>query len=224
MNSKEKILQSFEKAGIPIVAIIYSLTVVIQFNAVLEKLGWRVFSILALLMSICWTVYVWTAKIPSSIAPNQFIHKYGKVARYLAFSSTLIAIIPTWYSILPTSSRIPPILFKLYNNSDQPVSLSHFGSALFTIPDGPFSEMQVAATRVRVYSSQGNDSLVVPAKSNCFIVTQFLNEGLLIPLIEQGDVALRIVIETNDGRVIQRYGIPFTKKFILSGYYELKLE
>ncbi len=224
MNSKENILQALEKVGIPIIAIIYSSTVVIQFSTVLEKIGWRIVSLSALIICIGWSVYVYTAKIPSSIDSKQLIHKYGKFARYLAISAVLVALIPTWYSILPTSSRIPPILFKFYNNSNKPVSLSHFGSAFFTIPDGPFTEIQIAATRVRVYASQGNDSLVVPSKSDCFIVTQFLNEGLLIPLIEQGDVALRIVIETNDSRIVQRYGIPFTKQFILSGYYELKLE
>jgi len=221
-NSRDKVVQALERLGIPIVAFLYAMTVAVQIGNAFDKLGWRLTSILILLLSIGWAVYVWTAKRPNVVEPDHLMQKYGRVVRLLALAAVIISFVPAWFSILPTGPKVPPLLMSVRNTSDHTIHLSQFGEAFFSVLDSPFSDSQVAACRIRVSTSRGNDSLAVPSRDSIWLAVQFLNENDLVPWLERGDVAVRVIVTTTDGYIMQREGIPFTKDYILSGYYQLE--
>jgi hypothetical protein len=220
-NSRDKTIQVLEKSGIPIVASLYAVAVAVQIGNAFDKLGWRIMSILILLLSMAWAVYVWTAKRPNIIDPGHLVQKYSRTVRVIAFGAVIISLVPAWFSILPIQPMVPPLLMRVHNTSSEPIQLSPFGEAFFSVLDSPLSERQVAATRTHLFSSKDNSSLVIPPKGEIGLIAQFLNEKELAPWLERGDVALRILITTTNGKIIQRDGIPFTKHSMLSGYYLL---
>lgn len=71
-DSKDRVLRVLERAGIPVAAVLYSLTTAVQLRDALDKLGFRIASILLLALCAAWTVCVWTAKRPNLLDRRGF--------------------------------------------------------------------------------------------------------------------------------------------------------
>ena len=209
----------------PVLAAVYALTTAAQMHDALDKLGWRVASLVVVIVCVAWTAYIWAAKRPSHIDPSQLQCKYDWKTRFGALAAAVVSLIPAGYALLPGGPRVPFLLFKVVNTRDAPIEIYPFGDAYFKVPSSPYSERLIESTRIRFYSgNSSNDAVTVPAKSDAFTVGRFLNDRALVPLLDREDVQVDIVVRTYDGRSFKQDGIPFNRKDMVSGYIPLRFE
>lgn len=212
--------------SVPVAAIIYILAFVVQLKEYSDKLGWRVLSIVVLLMSVIWTFYVWTAKRLTLIEPASLIPRFGKRARLASVLSLPLACVPVWYSLqAPPPFSMPPLAIKVINQKDQNVSIRRTGEFFITAPASPMMDTVVGSGKVRLYqigeASPSDQNLVVPANNELMVFAEFLNPAKFKHMLSAGDLSFRIVILQSDGKMLTREGIPFEATQLNTGYIEL---
>jgi hypothetical protein len=222
MNDVEqRFLSAIERAGIPVVAIAYAVGVALSLRQAFDRLGLRLLSLVSLLAATIWCVYVWVANRPSPIQPSHVVRRFERGPRLLALASAVAMLLPTWYALRPTGPEIPYLMVKIQNNSEKSVQINSYGECYFSAPESPKSE----PGRVRIIAGSGNGkpiTYVVPGHGFSFFAIRFLNTRRVLPLLNREDVALEIVIRTNDGRELRQRGIPFARDE-LNQYVELTL-
>ena len=76
---------------------------------------------------------------------------------------------------------------------------------------------------MRLYTGDPKqETLLIPSHGEAYVIGRFLNDSVLVPLLDREDVELAVILATSDGRSFRRKGIPFNRKDLKSGYIELQ--
>jgi hypothetical protein len=223
-DSKDKLLRLLEQAGIPFAAIIYGIATASQLRDALNKLGWRISSVLVLLASVIWSVFVWTAKRPNLLEPAHLQNRFGMLARFASVLAVVVACVPCWYVVAHSEPMVPRLSIKVINRRGAPVELSSYGEAYFSVPSGPMMDTDIGSTRLEVMPADRRRDLVVPPQSFRWVSAEFLNEAQAESMLRQGDIDLAISLETHDQGMLYTAGIPFRRKEIAAKYVELVID
>jgi hypothetical protein len=223
-DSKDRFFKLLEKAGIPLAAIVYCVTTAIQVHDALDKLGWRIASVLVLLASVAWSAHVWTAKRPNLLHPEHLQSRYGRKTRFVSLLAIAAACVPAWYVVAHPTPSVPALLIKVVNRTSIPAELLSYGDAYFSISANPISDTQIGSTRLELTPAGHGNALTVPAQGFIWVRAHFLNEPYAESFLKQEDVGLGLVLQTRDQRILQGQGFPFRKKVLTTKHVELDLE
>jgi hypothetical protein len=223
-DSKDRFLTILERAGIPVAAVVYCLTTALQLREALDKLGWRIASVVVLLACVAWGAYVWTATRPNLIAPEHLQRRYGTITRCVSIVAIAASCIPSWYVIAHTSPNLPPLLIKVLNRTPAPIELLPYGEAYFSVAATPLSEDNIGSTRLELTPTDHARSLTVMPQRFIWISAHFLNESHTESLLKEEDVALSIMLQTRDHRMLHQEGIPFRRKVLVGKHVEMDLD
>lgn len=223
-ESKSILFRLIEEAGVPAVAILSAVGLMVEIHEASEKLGWRVISIVASVTCAGWAGYVWTARRPNTIDPSQLVLRFPLRARIGAVVAMIIATVSTGVLCLNRYPypRIPFLIIKVVNTSNNPANLNEYADTYFSVVSGPVTEDIVATGRLKLQSMTTNTSLMIPAHSELWIAGRFLNEKSLLPLMEREDVALSVLLRKKSGDpFVSPTEIPFARDIISRRFIEV---
>lgn len=214
-----------ERITFPVAMFLYLLWFLVKLHEYTYKLGLKLVTLTAFLLTLIWVVYVWRSKQPSTTEPSTFLPRFGTKVRIASIFLVVLAALPVLWSFRPVPTfSIPELMIKLVNESTSDVAIYYMGEFFLTVPQTPATDTQVASGRIQLHRTEGSvddQKLVVPAQGELVLFAEFLNPSEYRTFLKAGKTILRIVIFQSDGKMLTKAGIAFIKQMLAERYIVL---
>ncbi len=204
-----------ERVSLPYVLITGLVTTLANLKGALAQAGLRLLAVSVVVVAILWTYYVFTQRVPSQLAPGHSLPVHGRTARVLALVLTVLSLAPVWLAFHPQPAfELPRFSVMVWNEHDSDVSLEPVGEFYITASLSPVIDTQLASGKFQL--GNGRDELHVPAKKSISVDGRFTDAALYEGFYQRGDLDIRFVIRTRDGRLLQSNVAPFREEWLIA--------
>ena len=182
-----------------------------------SQMSIRILAVSAVIISVCWSIYLARQKEPSLIVGGNSTRKYPRRMRITAYSISLATALVATYTFLPVAPyQLPKPHIMIVNDSDADIMVERMGEFYLSLAATPLTESQLASGHfvlksIEIPDGVSSDAIHVPSKQNVDVDCHFLRPEIYRELYEHWDCEIRFVLRTKAGAISSSKLIPFQR-------------